>query len=134
MPRLAAALLLTTAVVQASAQTVYRCGNAYSQQPCPNARVVDVSDSRSNAQKARAKQAIEQTEKAAQQLAQTRLKQENANASDAFTPEFVGALDNTAPESNKKNAAAALFTAKSMPSAKAPAAATSSGKTPGAKN
>ena len=132
MPRLAAALLLTTAVVQASAQTVYRCGNAYSQQPCPNARVVDVSDSRSNAQKARAKQVTEQTEKAAQQLAQTRLKQENANASDAFTPDFAGTPGDTAVESDKKKAAAALFTAKSVPSAKTPAAP--SGKTPGTKN
>ena len=39
---------------RASAQEVYRCGNAYSQKPCPEAVVVDVQDSRTAAQKAEA--------------------------------------------------------------------------------
>lgn len=35
----------------ATAQNVYRCGNSYSQTPCPDAVVVDVEDTRSTSQK-----------------------------------------------------------------------------------
>jgi len=48
---LAAAMLCLTAV-GAPAQIAYRCGNTYSQEPCPQARVVDVGDARTDAQRA----------------------------------------------------------------------------------
>lgn len=38
----------------ASAQNVYKCGNTYSQKPCPDGVVVDVQDARTPAQKAEA--------------------------------------------------------------------------------
>lgn len=38
----------------ASAQNVYKCGNTYSQKPCPDGIVVDVQDARTPAQKAEA--------------------------------------------------------------------------------
>ena len=38
----------------ASAQNVYRCGSSYSQNPCPDAVVVDAQDSRSQTQKVEA--------------------------------------------------------------------------------
>ncbi len=49
-----AALALCSAL-SANAQAIYRCGDAYSQAPCPQARVVDVSDARSAAQLTEAK-------------------------------------------------------------------------------
>ena len=52
MRRSAAALLLGLFGVCAHAQIVYRCANAYSQEPCPQARAVDVSDQRTAAQHA----------------------------------------------------------------------------------
>ena len=39
---------------RAGAEEVYRCGNTYSQKPCPDAVRVDVEDSRTPAQKAEA--------------------------------------------------------------------------------
>ena len=42
-------------VASANAQPIYRCGDAYSQTPCPQARLVDVADTRSAAQLAEAK-------------------------------------------------------------------------------
>ena len=49
-----AALALFIAA-SANAQPIYRCGDAYSQTPCPQARLVDVADTRSAAQLAEAK-------------------------------------------------------------------------------
>ncbi|MEP6876693.1 MAG: hypothetical protein ABI887_20230 [Burkholderiales bacterium] len=45
-------LTLCLAAAGANAQSVYRCGSAYSQEPCPQARLVDVSDPRSASQRA----------------------------------------------------------------------------------
>jgi hypothetical protein len=45
-------LCLAAAGTNANAQSVYRCGSTYSQEPCPQARLVDVSDPRSASQRA----------------------------------------------------------------------------------
>ena len=45
---LAAALCLGTTV--AAAQSVYRCGNEYSQAPCAHGKIVNVDDSRTDSQ------------------------------------------------------------------------------------
>ena len=47
----AAALLLSFATLSAHAQTVYRCANSYSDSPCPQSRIVDAADPRSDAQR-----------------------------------------------------------------------------------
>jgi hypothetical protein len=44
-------LILMLSVLGANAQSVYRCGSEYAQSPCPDARVVDASDARSEAQR-----------------------------------------------------------------------------------
>lgn len=52
----AAALALAALPAFAQATTpIYRCGNQYSQQPCPQGRVVDAGDPRSEAQRAEAR-------------------------------------------------------------------------------
>ena len=47
-------LILTLFALGAAAQPVYRCGSEYSQSPCPEAKVVEVSDARSEPQRAAA--------------------------------------------------------------------------------
>jgi len=49
------ALVVMLSALSANAQSVYRCGNEYSQAPCPLARVVEASDERSEAQRAEAR-------------------------------------------------------------------------------
>jgi hypothetical protein len=44
-------LTLMLFALGATAQPVYRCGSEYSQSPCPDARIVDASDARSEAQR-----------------------------------------------------------------------------------
>ena len=46
------AVLLCCLSIGANAQPVYRCGNEYSQTPCPQARVVDAADPRCAEQRA----------------------------------------------------------------------------------
>ena len=47
-----AALMLSLGAVSAGAQSVYRCGSEYSQSPCPQAKVIDAADGRTEAQRA----------------------------------------------------------------------------------
>lgn len=53
-----AALLLLGGAQVTSSQPVYRCGNAYSQAPCPGAVAVDVDDMRTDAQRLASEQAL----------------------------------------------------------------------------
>ncbi len=57
-----------------SAQTTYRCGNSYSQTPCPDAKVIEPSDPRTPAQKLQADGAARRDERSADALEQERLK------------------------------------------------------------
>ena len=57
----------------AGAQTVYRCGNSYSDAPCAGASVLPINDSRSPAQKAQTDAATVQTRTLAQQMERERL-------------------------------------------------------------
>ena len=59
-------------------QNVYKCGNTYSQQPCPGGTLVDAADTRTNEQKKAADQASQRNAKAADALEQSRLKKEKA--------------------------------------------------------
>ena len=60
----------------ASGQEVYRCGNAYSQKPCPDAVRVDVQDARTNAQKAEADANTQREATAADAMERARQKEE----------------------------------------------------------
>jgi len=76
-------LLVTSAVcmIPAWSQTVYKCGNAYSQQPCPGATVVDASDARTPAQRAHAEAATTSTDAMAVKLEKERLARDKVVAS-----------------------------------------------------
>ena len=60
----------------AGAQPVYRCGNTYSQSPCPAAVAVDVDDPRSAQQKQETDAASRRDSRAADAMEKSRLKQE----------------------------------------------------------
>jgi len=67
---------VTTAL---SAQTVYRCGNTYSQTPCPAASALPVDDARTSAQKAQADEVIRREQNTAKTMEADRLVQERKN-------------------------------------------------------
>lgn len=73
-----AALLLALSALwlPAQAQNVYRCGESYSNTPCPGAKVVPTDDARSPDQKAQTDSATRRDARSAQVLERERLKQE----------------------------------------------------------
>jgi hypothetical protein len=68
----AAAFLAAPAI----AQTVYRCGDSYVQQPCPGGKAVDVDDARSKNQRTDALEATQRTSQAANAMEKVRLAEE----------------------------------------------------------
>ena len=63
----------------ASAQSaVYRCGSAYSQSPCPQARFVDVDDARTAAQRSDAQLLAASDKRLGDQMASERLARDAA--------------------------------------------------------
>ena len=62
------------------AQTVYRCGNVYSQTPCAGGVALDASDTRTPTQKAQADAAAAQTARSADKMEKDRLALEKAQA------------------------------------------------------
>ncbi len=103
----AAAWLLAACACTAGAADMaatWRCGNTYTDQPCPNGRMVDVDDARSPAQ-ARAAQAAAQHEAvSAARMASERKRREAAAASQR--PVLIG-TERSAPEAPPKKAAKA---------------------------
>ncbi len=79
---LTASAALTTV---ASAQSIYRCGAAYSQLPCPGGVVVVATDQRSNAQKTQSDQTISRDARTAETMEKARLQQEKTDLA-ANTP------------------------------------------------
>ena len=76
----AACLVLLGAVTLApvQGQTVYRCGQSYSYEPCPQGRPIDVQDSRTDAQRAESMASRDRQGAMADQLAQQRAREEAA--------------------------------------------------------
>jgi hypothetical protein len=89
----------------ASAQAIFRCGDSYSQQPCPGGKRVEADDGRSAAQKAQTDQAVRRDAKAAEALEKARLKDE-AKPAQLVTPPAAPqeAVKPTAASSLKKPA------------------------------
>jgi hypothetical protein len=80
LSRIAALLLPLFLSVPAQAQTVYRCGNSYSQQPCPGGSSLDASDSRSSEQRKAHEASVQHEKRTADSLEKNRLKEEAAAA------------------------------------------------------
>lgn len=69
----------------ALAQTIYKCGNNYSQSPCPGGTAIEANDSRTPAQKAQADKSVGETARAAERLERERLAAQRAQSAPAST-------------------------------------------------
>lgn len=69
----------------ALAQAIYKCGNNYSQSPCPGGTAVDANDPRTQAQKTQADKSTAETARAAGRLERERLAAQKAQAAPAST-------------------------------------------------
>lgn len=78
MKRLAIALAMVAAAGAANAQAIYRCGQTYSQKPCPDGKVIDSSDPRTAAQRAEAKRVAAREKQLAAKLERERKEKEGA--------------------------------------------------------
>jgi hypothetical protein len=74
-------------LVPGSAQTVYRCGSAYSSQPCADAKIVAADDPRSGAQQAEARRLADEERRRGD-----RMEQERVAAAAANIPAGAGSL------------------------------------------
>ena len=80
MKTIIAALLAAAALSAAHAQNaVYRCGNTYSQAPCPDAKQVEVGDARSAAQHSQAHRVADDERRLAAEMRRERLADERAS-------------------------------------------------------
>ena len=70
----------------AAAESVYRCGDTYSQQPCPNGKVVLVEDARNASQRNQTNDAVKRDTKLGDAMEQARLKEEAKPAQVALPP------------------------------------------------
>jgi hypothetical protein len=77
--------LAASGCMGAAAQTIYRCGDTYSQQPCPGGSQVQAADPRSASQKSQAGAAARSDAKAADAMEKARLKEE-AKPAQAYIP------------------------------------------------
>jgi hypothetical protein len=73
---IAAVMLYAAFSTGASAQTVYRCGNAYSEKPCPGATSFEASDPRSGEQAAAASEKARRDAKLAGEMQKDRIAEE----------------------------------------------------------
>ena len=73
-------------IAPAAAQDIYRCGNSYSQQPCPGGKVVPADDARSASQRSQTSTASERDAKAADAMEKARLKEEAKPAQAVMPP------------------------------------------------
>jgi hypothetical protein len=73
-----AAMALLFVVASAHAAPVYRCGNTYSQTPCPDGKIVEATDVRSAAQRAEARRVAADERRLAAQMKHDRLTEEAA--------------------------------------------------------
>src|SRR5512140_401865 len=105
-------LLLATALGAphaGAADPVYRCGDSYSNQPCPGGKAVQADDPRSPQQRAQNLEAVRKDAKTADEMQKARLKEEAKPAQALMPPpkpEGLDALDSpaTSPGVAKKPA------------------------------
>jgi len=81
LSHLIATLFLPVALAAAAhAQTVYRCGNSYSQQPCPGGGAIDASDKRTPEQRQAQEASAQHERRTADALEKSRQRDEAAAA------------------------------------------------------
>ena len=81
-------LLVATWLAPAAAQNIYRCGDTYSQQPCPGGTVVEAQDERNAGQRSQTTLAAQRDAKVADAMEKARLKEE-AKPAQAYIPPAI---------------------------------------------
>jgi hypothetical protein len=108
----ATALMFCFALGGAHAQEVYRCGNVYSQTPCPQGRLVEAADARSEAQRAEAARVAASERRLATDMRRDRLAEEAALkpalAGSLSAPKAVATADPGPPKKKRGSAKAAV--------------------------
>ena len=99
----------------AMAQNIYKCGNTYSDQPCPGSRLVQHEDARSQAQQAQTSAAARNDAQAADALEKSRLREEALATGRAALESRAAA---TAPATPRKTKGKATGTSEAENSAK----------------
>lgn len=87
----------------AMAQNVYKCGDAYSQTPCPGGATVDAADQRTSVQKTQADLATRLDARAADAMEKARLQQEKTDVA-ANTPTVKPDVTGTATDAGTTHA------------------------------
>lgn len=90
------------------AQNTYRCGNSYSQTPCPGGVAIDATDARTQAQKAQTDQASKRDAQIAAAMEKARLQQEAKDLA-ANTPPVKPATPASASKARKKKPSKIVF-------------------------
>jgi hypothetical protein len=78
----------------ATAQNTYKCGDTYSQVPCPGAKVIDATDSRTPAQKTQADLATGRVARTADAMEKARLQQEKIDSAANASPVPPAQMEN----------------------------------------
>lgn len=79
LPTIALVLVALSAIqIKAHGQNAYRCGNSYSQTPCPGGVAVDTADNRSSAQKAQSDAVIQRDKATGDSMEKSRRQEEEA--------------------------------------------------------
>ncbi len=92
----------------AKAQNTYRCGDSYSQTPCPGAAIIDTADKRTQAQKAQTDQASKRDAQIANAMEKARLQQEAKDLA-ANMPAIKPATPASASKARKKKPSKIVF-------------------------
>ena len=80
-------VLMSTCVLStAAAQSIYKCGDSYSQIPCPGAILIDASDKRSSDQKLQADANSKRSAQTADAMEKARLQQEKIDLASNTPP------------------------------------------------
>lgn len=120
MNHAAAALMLCLTVLGgARAQPIYRCGNVYSQTPCPQGHIVEATDPRTAAQRAEARSVAADDRRLAAEMRLDRLADQAA-----LKPTGASSLSGPAPAQAKAASTAERGHAKKKRHATRPAPTT----------
>lgn len=76
-----------------AAQTIYKCGDSYSQQPCPGALIVDAADQRTSDQKRQTDLATARIARAADAMEEARIRQAQIDLAANSAPVEASATD-----------------------------------------
>jgi hypothetical protein len=106
-----------------AADTVWRCGDSYSSQPCPGGKAVQADDPRTPQQRAQTLEAARKDARSADEMQKARLKEEAKPAQAVMPPPKAEELDVREPPAAIPGVAKkpAYFTAVSPKKAKSPA-------------